>query len=221
MIAERKNVKAKLAADTGKLNPVTVINKIYEITKDKDAIITTEVGQHQMWTAQLYKFDRPRKFVTSGGLGTMGFGFPAAIGANVAMKDKVVIDIAGDGSFQMNIQELATCVDYNIPVIVAVINNGWLGMVRQWQERIFHEHYSQTKISSPDYVKVAEAYGALGFKVEKEEEIEPILKKAIEARRPVVIDFRVEPFEMVYPWVLAGEPLNKVLVSNDCPTDKN
>lgn len=214
-IAERKQVKAQLAAGTSVLNPVTVIKKIYEVTKDYDPIITTEVGQHQMWTAQLYKFHKTRRLVTSGGLGTMGFGFPAAIGANVALKDKVVIDVAGDGSFQMNIQELATCVDYNIPVIIAVINNGWLGMVRQWQERIFHEHYSQTKISSPDYVKVAEAYGALGFRVEKEEEIEPVLKKAIEARRPVVIDFRVEPFEMVYPWVLAGEPLNHVLVSND------
>lgn len=214
-IAERKKVVPTFSAKSGMLNPITVIRKIYDITKNMDAIITTEVGQHQMWTAQIYQFDAPRKFVTSGGLGTMGFGFPAAIGANVAMKDRVVIDVAGDGSFQMNIQELATCVDYNIPVIVAVINNGWLGMVRQWQERIFNEHYSQTKISSPDYVKVAEAYGALGFKVEKEEDIEPVLKKAIEARKPVVIDFRVEPFEMVYPWVLAGEPLNHVLISNE------
>lgn len=220
LIAERKNIKAKLAAETQVLNPVNVIKKIYEVTKDYDPIITTEVGQHQMWTAQIYKFQKTRRLVTSGGLGTMGFGFPAAIGASVALKDKVVIDVAGDGSFQMNIQEIATCVDYNIPVIVAIINNGWLGMVRQWQERIFDEHYSQTKISSPDYVKVAEAYGALGFRVEKAEEIEPVLKKAIEARRPVVIDFRVEPFEMVYPWVLAGEPLSNVLVSNDCPSKK-
>ena len=221
VIAERRKVSPELSAHTGMLNPVTVIHKLYDVTKDMDAIITTEVGQHQMWTAQLYKFAKPRRFVTSGGLGTMGFGFPAAMGASVAMKDKVVIDVAGDGSFQMNIQELATCVDYNIPVIVAVINNGWLGMVRQWQERIFNEHYSQTKISSPDYVKVAEAYGALGFRVEKEEDVEPVLRKAIEARRPVVIDFRVEPFEMVYPWVLAGEPLNKVLVSNDTPINKD
>ncbi|MBQ2645529.1 biosynthetic-type acetolactate synthase large subunit [bacterium] len=221
LIAERKKVEPKLSANSGMLNPINVIHKIYDITKDMDAIITTEVGQHQMWTAQLYKFDKPRKFVTSGGLGTMGFGFPAAIGAGIAMKDKVVIDIAGDGSFQMNIQELATCVDYNIPVIVAVINNGWLGMVRQWQERIFHKHYSQTKISSPDYVKVAEAYGALGFRVEKEDDIEPVLKEAISSRKPVIIDFRVEPFEMVYPWVLAGESLHNVLLSNDCPTNKN
>ncbi len=220
-VIERKKVSPPLSANTGKLNPVTVIHKIYDVTKDLDPVIVTEVGQHQMWTAQVYRFNKPRQLVTSGGLGTMGFGFPAAIGANVAMKDKVVIDVAGDGSFQMNIQELATCVEYNIPVIVAVINNGWLGMVRQWQERIFNQHYSQTKISSPDFVKVAEAYGALGFRVDKEEDVEPVLKKAIEARKPVVIDFIVEPFEMVYPWVLAGDPLSKVLVSNDCPIDKD
>ena len=150
----------------------------------------------------------------------MGFGFPAAMGASVAKKDHVVINVAGDGSIQMNIQELATCVDYNIPVIVAIINNGWLGMVRQWQERIFHKHYSQTKISPPDYVKLAEAYGALGFMVDKEEDVIPTLKKAIEARRPTLIDFRVEPFEMVYPWVLAGEPLSNVLMSNDSPVEE-
>ena len=214
-IAERKRVTPPLSAKSGKLNPVSVIQKISELTKDSDAIIATEVGQHQMWTAQLYDFKHPGQLLTSGGLGTMGFGFPAAIGASVAHKDKIVINVAGDGSIQMNIQELATCVDYNIPVIVAIINNGWLGMVRQWQERIYHEHYSQTKISSPDYVKLAEAYGATGFLVEKEEDVIPVLKKAIELRRPTLIDFRVEPFEMVYPWVLAGEPLSKVLISNE------
>jgi len=214
-IAERKKVSPSLSANSGKLNPVSVIHKISDLTKDMDAIIATEVGQHQMWTAQLYEFKHPGQLITSGGLGTMGFGFPAAIGASVAHKDKVVINVAGDGSIQMNIQELATCVDYNIPVIVAIINNGWLGMVRQWQERIYHEHYSQTKISSPDYVKLAEAYGAVGFMVDKDEDVIPVLKKAIELRRPTLIDFRVEPFEMVYPWVLAGAPLNKVLISNE------
>jgi len=218
-VAERKKVSPPLSANSGKLNPVSVIRKISDLTKDSDAIIATEVGQHQMWTAQLYDFKHPGQLITSGGLGTMGFGFPAAIGASVAHKDKIVINVAGDGSIQMNIQELATCVDYNIPVIVAIINNGWLGMVRQWQERIYHEHYSQTKISSPDYVKLAEAYGATGFLVEKEEDVIPVLKKAIELRRPTLIDFRVEPFEMVYPWVLAGEPLSKVLISNEKPIE--
>ncbi len=216
-IQEWKQKRALPAVNSQKLSPLTVIESINRITKEYDPVIATEVGQHQMWTAQLYKFNKPRKLITSGGLGTMGFGFPAAMGANVALKDKVVINIAGDGSIQMNIQELATCVEYNIPVITAIINNGYLGMVRQWQEKLFDKHYSQTKISGPDFVKVAEAYGALGFRVEKEEDIEPVLKKAIESRRPVFIDFIVEPFEMVYPWVLAGNPLNKVLLSNDCP----
>ena len=219
-IQERKKLEPPKSADTGLLNPVDVIHDINHVTRNMDAIICTEVGQHQMWTAQLYNFKRPRQLITSGGLGTMGFGFPAAMGASVAKKDHVVINVAGDGSIQMNIQELATCVDYNIPVIVAIINNGWLGMVRQWQERIFHKHYSQTKISSPDYVKLAEAYGALGFMVDKEEDVIPTLKKAIEARRPTLIDFRVEPFEMVYPWVLAGEPLSNVLMSNDSPVEE-
>ena len=219
-IQERKKLEPPKSADTGLLNPVDVIHDINHVTRNMDAIICTEVGQHQMWTAQLYNFKRPRQLITSGGLGTMGFGFPAAMGASVAKKDHVVINVAGDGSIQMNIQELATCVDYNIPVIVAIINNGWLGMVRQWQERIFHKHYSQTKISSPDYVKLAEAYGALGFMVDKEEDVIPTLKKAIEARRPTLIDFRVEPFEMVYPWVLAGEPPSNVLMSNDSPVEE-
>ncbi len=216
-IAEWKKKRALPACVSDKLNPLCVIQKIYEYTKDKDPIICTEVGQHQMWTAQLYKFEQPRRFVSSGGLGTMGFGFPAAIGSSVGQKDKIVINIAGDGSIQMNIQELATCVEYNIPVIVAVINNGYLGMVRQWQEKLFEKHYSQTKISGPDFVKVAEAYGAMGIRVTKEEEIIPALEKAIESKRPVFIDFIVEEFEMVYPWVLAGNPINKVLLSNDSP----
>lgn len=216
-IEEWKKKRALPACCSEKLSPLSVIEKIYEFTKDKDTIICTEVGQHQMWTAQLYKFEEPRRFITSGGLGTMGFGFPAAIGASVGKPEKVVINIAGDGSIQMNIQELATCVEYNIPVITAIINNGYLGMVRQWQEKLFDKHYSQTKISGPDFVKVAEAYGAMGIRVTKEEEIIPALQHAIEARRPVFIDFVVEEFEMVYPWVLAGNPINKVLLSNDSP----
>lgn len=216
-ISEWRKKLPTLQKHTDKLSAVTVIEKIYEYTKDLDPIIATEVGQHQMWTAQLFKFNQPRKFVTSGGLGTMGFGFPAAMGASVALKDKVIINIAGDGSIQMNIQELATCVEYNIPVINVIINNGYLGMVRQWQEKLFDKHYSQTKITGPDFVKVAEAYGARGFRVTKEEEIIPVLKEAIECKQPVFIDFIVDEYEMVYPWVLAGNPLNKVLLSNDCP----
>ena len=216
-INEWQNKRPSMEQNTDKLSAITVIKKIYEYTKDLDPIVTTEVGQHQMWAAQLWKCDQPRRFITSGGLGTMGFGFPAAMGASVALKDKVILNIAGDGSIQMNIQELATCVEYNLPVINIIINNGYLGMVRQWQEKLFNRHYSETKISGPDFVKVAEAYGAKGFRVTKEEEIEPVMKAAIESKQPVFIDFVVEECEMVYPWVLAGNPLNKVLLSNSCP----
>ncbi len=216
-INEWQNKRPSMEQSTDKLSAITVIKKIYEYTKDLDPIIATEVGQHQMWAAQLWKCNQPRRFITSGGLGTMGFGFPAAMGASVALKDKVILNIAGDGSIQMNIQELATCVEYNLPVINIIINNGYLGMVRQWQEKLFNKHYSETKISGPDFVKVAEAYGAKGFRVTKEEEIEPVMKAAIESKQPVFIDFVVEECEMVYPWVLAGNPLNKVLLSNSCP----
>lgn len=203
-----------------KLSSVKVLEKIYEFFKDKDPIVCTEVGQHQMWCAQLFKFNKPRRLITSGGLGTMGFGFPAAMGACVAVKGKhPVINIAGDGSIQMNIQELATCMQCDFPVINLIINNGYLGMVRQWQEKLFNKHYSETKILGPDFVKLAEAYGALGIRVEKEEEIVPALEKALEAKKPVLIDFVVENCEMVYPWVLAGQPLSKTLLSNDCPID--
>ena len=212
--AWKHNVGMKAVKD-GIMSPQDVIEAISNKTKDKDVIIATEVGQHQMWTAQLYKFSKPRQLVTSGGLGTMGFGFPAAIGAQIAAPEKLVFNIAGDGSIQMNIQELMTCVDYKIPVKIAVINNGYLGMVRQWQEKLFDKHYSQTPITSPDYVKLAEAYGVLGIRVTKEEEIEPALEKAIAYDGPVILDFVVEPFEMVYPWVLAGKPLNEVLLSNE------
>lgn len=198
-----------------KLSAITVLNTIYEYTKKDEPIVATEVGQHQMWTAQNFKFNKPRKLITSGGLGTMGFGFPAAIGAMAAIKKGYVLNIAGDGSIQMNIQELMTCVDYNFKVINCIINNGYLGMVRQWQEKIYDKHYSQTKISSPDFVKLAQSYGALGLRVEKEEEIIPALKQAIEYKGPVMIDFVCENFEMVYPWVLAGQPIDKVLLSRE------
>ncbi|MCD7879533.1 MAG: biosynthetic-type acetolactate synthase large subunit [Candidatus Gastranaerophilales bacterium] len=210
-----KSKKAIHAVENGIMSPQTVIEHIYEKTKNKNAIIATEVGQHQMWTAQLYKFNKPRQLITSGGLGTMGFGFPAAIGAQIAAPDRLVFNIAGDGSIQMNIQELMTCIDYNIPVKIAVINNGYLGMVRQWQEKLFDKHYSQTPITSPDYVKLAEAYGALGMRITEESDIDTALDKAIAYNGPVIMDFIVEPFEMVYPWVLAGKPLNEVLLSNN------
>lgn len=196
---KEKKILPKVSSD--KLHPYTVIEKVYEYTKDYNPIVTTEVGQHQMWAAQAFKFTRPGKFLTSGGLGTMGFGFPAAMGACLADKNSLVLDISGDGSIQMNIQELMTCIEYNLPVKVIIINNGYLGMVRQWQEKLYEKHYCGTQISSPDFAKVAKAYGAKGIRVEKEEEIESALKEAIEYDGPVFIDFITESFGVVYPWI--------------------
>lgn len=196
----------------GPLKPQYVVEKIYELTKGK-AIISTEVGQNQMWAAQYYKFDEPRTFLTSGGLGTMGYGFPAAIGAQAAFPDRLVIDIAGDGSIQMNIQELATAVGYRLPVKVAILNNGYLGMVRQWQQLFYRGRYSQTSLEySPDFVRVAEAYGAVGLRATKPQEVEKAIKKALNTNAPVFIDFVVEREENVYPMVPAGAPLSNMLL---------
>jgi acetolactate synthase-1/2/3 large subunit len=194
-----------------KIKPQYVIEKIYELTKG-DAIITTEVGQNQMWAAQYYQFIKPRTLLTSGGLGTMGYGFPAAIGAQAAFPNKLVIDISGDGSFQMNSQELATAVQYQLPIKVAILNNGYLGMIRQWQEFFYGKRYASSCLEgiSPDFVKLAEAYGAVGLKATKPEEVIPILKKAFSISKPVIIDFEVDPEENVYPMVPAGEPLNQM-----------
>ncbi len=190
--------------------PQYVIEQIDELTKG-EAIITTEVGQNQMWAAQWYKYNHPRTFISSGGLGTMGFGFPAAMGAKVGCPDKIVFDIAGDGSIQMNIQELATCVCNKINVKVAILNNGYLGMVRQWQELFYKKRYSHTCITSPDFVKLAESYGALGIRVTKKDEVRPAIEKAIATDNVVFIDFHVEPEENVFPMVPAGEAINQMI----------
>ncbi|MDH3259011.1 MAG: biosynthetic-type acetolactate synthase large subunit [Deltaproteobacteria bacterium] len=195
-----------------KIKPQYVVEVIYEKTKG-NAVISTEVGQNQMWAAQFYKFEKPRSFLTSGGLGTMGYGFPAAIGAQVAHPDKLVIDIAGDGSIQMNIQELATAVQYRLPVKIAVLNNGSLGMVRQWQELFFEGKYSHTCLPSyPNFVKIAEAYGALGLRATNPSQVEEVVEKAIKHPGPVLMDFVVDPQEMVYPMVPAGAPISKMLL---------
>ena len=192
------------------IKPQYIIEQINEACPD--AIIVTEVGQHQMWAAQYFKYKEPRTFITSGGLGTMGYGFPAAIGAKLGRPDKVVFDISGDGSFQMNSQEMATIVQNDIPIIIALFNNGYLGMVRQWQALFFEHRYSHTTIEdSVDFVKLAEAYGALGIRVEKPSEVRPAIEKAIEANRPVIIDFIIEREENVSPMVPAGAAINEIL----------
>jgi acetolactate synthase-1/2/3 large subunit len=197
----------------GGIKPEYVIEQIYEITKG-DAIITTEVGQHQMWASMYYKFTKPRTFITSGGLGTMGYGLPAAIGAQIACPDKVVFDIAGDGSIQMNIQELTTAVNNKLPIKIAVINNSYLGMVRQWQELLYGKRYSQVDLEkNPDLVKIAEAYGAAGIRVTRPEEIRPAIEESLRIKdRPTLIDFAVAREENVMPFVPPGQALNEMLV---------
>ncbi len=196
--------------------PQFVVEKIHEVFPD--AIVTTEVGQNQMWTAQYFKVKHPRQFITSGGLGTMGFGFPAAMGAKVACMDKEVIDIAGDGSFLMNIQELATCVHYNIPVKVFILNNGYLGMVRQWQELFYRERYSATCIGCEkvSFEKIAEGFGAVGITVEKPSDVLDALKQAKEINdAPVVVDFRVDYQAKVLPMVPPGKSLKDIIDEED------
>lgn len=195
----------------GGLKPQFIVREIYKLTKG-GAVICTEVGQNQMWAAQFYCYTRPRSFISSGGLGTMGYGFPSSIGAQVGRPDDTVFDIAGDGSFQMNIQELATASKYRIPVKVAILNNGYLGMVRQWQQLFYKSRYSQVDISEvPDFVNVAEAYGVRGIRVEKKEKVRAALKEALSTKGPVVIDFRIDREENVYPMVPAGAALHEMI----------
>ncbi|MGD0153590.1 MAG: biosynthetic-type acetolactate synthase large subunit [Thermacetogeniaceae bacterium] len=200
------------AWDNDVIKPQYIIEQIWDLTGGQ-GIVTTEVGQHQMWAAQYYKALSPRSFISSGGLGTMGFGLPAAIGAQAGCPDQVVFDISGDGSLQMNSQELATAVQYKLPIKVAIINNGYLGMVRQWQELMWNHRYSQTDINvgTPDFVKLAEAYGAVGLRATRPEEVRPVLEQAIATPKTVVIDFVVAREENVFPFVPPGAPLTKMI----------
>ncbi len=192
------------------IKPQYVVESIYELYPD--AIIVTEVGQNQMWAEQYFKYTKPRTFISSGGLGTMGYGFPAAIGAKIGLPDATVIDIAGDGSFQMNSQEIATAVQNEIPVVVAILNNGYLGMVHQWQELFFEKRYSSTVIEeSVDFVKLAEAYNAVGLRAVKPEDVKPILKEAVESGKPTIIDFIIDKTENVFPMVPAGAAINEII----------
>jgi acetolactate synthase-1/2/3 large subunit len=211
-IEEWKATKPLAYVQKDRIKPQFVVEKLYELTKGK-AIVTTEVGQNQMWAAQYYHFDRPNCFITSGGLGCMGFGLPAAMGAQAAFPDRLVVDIAGDGSIQMNIQEMATVMQHNLPVKIIILNNRYLGMVRQWQEIFYEKCYACTGMEhAPDFVKLAEAYGAVGLRAEKPEEVEPILKKGLAIPKPVIFDFVVEEEESVYPMVPAGAPLTEMLL---------
>ena len=194
------------------IKPQYVIEKLYELTRG-EAIITTEVGQNQMWAAQYYHFDRPNHFITSGGLGVMGFGLPAAIGAKAARPDKIVVDIAGDGSIQMNIQELMTAVESNIDVKIVILNNRYLGMVRQWQEFFYEKVYSSTNMeNAPDFVKLAEAYGATGLRCTTPDQVSAVLAQGLNTKGTVVMDFTVDREESVYPMVPSGGSITEMLL---------
>jgi len=199
-------------SENGRIKPQFVVEKIYEITKG-EAIIATEVGQNQMWAAQFYRFRTPNSFLSSGGLGTMGYGFPAAMGAQKAFPEKLVINIAGDGSIQMCIQEMATVVCNNLPVKIVILNNGYLGMVRQWQELFYKKNYCQTCMDAqPDFVRLAEAYGAEGYRITETKDVEPVLREAFASDKPAIVDVRVEKEENVYPMVPAGASLTEMLL---------
>jgi len=195
------------------IKPQYVVEMLYKLCKDKDPIISTEVGQNQMWAAQYYHYSKPRTLLTSGGLGTMGYGMPAAIGAQAAFPNRLVIDIAGDGSIQMCIQELTTAVENNLPVKVAILNNQYLGMVRQWQQLFYEKQYCATCLKmAPDFVKLAEAYGAVGLRATKPNEVEKVIKEALATPKPVLMDFVVNPEECVYPMVPAGAATTEMIL---------
>ena len=200
---------------TKNIKPQYVVEKLHQLTGGR-AIIATEVGQNQMWAAQFYRFDEPNALLTSGGLGTMGYGLPAAIGAQVACPDRLVVDVAGDGSIQMNIQELGTIAHYGLPVKIVILNNLYLGMIRQWQELFYGRRYSQSDMAhkAPDFVKLAEAYGIKGLRATKPVEVKRVLKEGLETPGPVVMDIHVEPEENVFPMVTPGTPLTQMNFGN-------
>jgi acetolactate synthase-1/2/3 large subunit len=212
-VEEWKNKYPLSYKKTNEIKPEYVVEQIYEATKG-EAIIATEVGQNQMWASQYYKFTKPRTMISSGGLGTMGYGMPAAIGAQIGCPDKIVFDVAGDGSIQMNIQELTTAVNNKLPIKIAVLDNAYLGMVRQWQELLHGKRYSSVDLeANPDLVKIAEAYGAKGIRVTKIEEVRPAIEESLAVKdRPTLIDFKVAREENVYPFVPAGQAINEMLV---------
>ena len=196
--------------DSKAIKPQNVVEEFYLQTKGK-AIIVTEVGQNQMWAAQFYRIDEPRNFLSSGGLGTMGYGFPAAIGAKVGNPDRIVLNVAGDGSIQMNIQELATVSTYDIGVKNIILNNSYLGMVRQWQELFYKRRYSGTPLKNPDFVKIASGYGVKGIKVTKSSDVKKAVKEILSHKGPVIADFVIEEEENVFPMVPAGEAINRMI----------
>ena len=221
-IEEWKKIDCLKFEQTGNvIKPQHAIKRLYELTKDKDTIITTEVGQHQMWAAQYYKFEEPNKWLTSGGLGTMGYGFPAAIGAQVANPNALVIDIAGDASILMNIQEMSTAVQHRLPVKIFILNNEYMGMVRQWQELLHGGRYSESYTDSlPDFVKLAESYKAKGLRAEKISDLDDVIIEMIESDKTVIADIWVDKEENCFPMIQSGSAHNEMLLNKSQKQDK-
>lgn len=200
------------------IKPQHAVQRLYELTKNQDTFITTEVGQHQMWAAQHYKFNKPNRWMTSGGLGTMGYGLPAAVGVQIAHPDKLVIDIAGEASVLMTMQEMSTAVQYNLPIKIFVLNNQYMGMVRQWQELLHEKNYSESYSEAlPDFVKLAEAYGCKGIKADNPQELDTKIKEMLDHNGPVIFDCQVDPNENCFPMIPSGKPHNQMILG---PNDK-
>jgi len=200
------------------IKPQHAVKRLYELTKNQDTFITTEVGQHQMWAAQHYKFNKPNRWMTSGGLGTMGYGLPAAVGVQIAHPDKLVIDIAGEASILMTMQEMSTAVQYNLPIKIFILNNQYMGMVRQWQELLHEKNYSESYSEAlPDFVKLAEAYGCKGIKVDNPSELDSKIKEMVDHDGPVIFDCHVDPSENCFPMIPSGKPHNQMILG---PNDK-
>jgi len=202
------------------IKPQHAVQRLYELTKNQDTFITTEVGQHQMWAAQHYKFNKPNRWMTSGGLGTMGYGLPAAIGVQVAHPKKLVVDIAGEASILMNMQEISTAVQYRLPVKIFILNNEYMGMVRQWQELLHDKNYSESYTEAlPDFVKLAEAYGAVGIRAKTPGELDEKIKEMINSDQPVIFDCLVDKQENCYPMIPSGKPHNQMLLGPEDEKD--
>jgi acetolactate synthase-1/2/3 large subunit len=197
------------------IKPQYAVERLYELTRGRDTYITTEVGQHQMWAAQLFKFDKPHHWMTSGGLGTMGYGLPAAIGVQAAYPDALVIDIAGEASVQMTMQEMSTAMQYDLPVKIFILNNRYMGMVRQWQELLHGGRYSHSYSEAlPDFVKLAEAYGGMGLRAQTPDELDAKIMAMIDSPKPVLFDCRVDPTENCYPMIPSGKAHNEMILSD-------
>ena len=200
------------------IKPQYAIERLYELTKDKDTFITTEVGQHQMWAAQHYKFNKPNRWMTSGGLGTMGYGLPAAVGVQIAHPQKLVIDIAGEASVLMTMQEMSTAVQYSLPIKIFILNNEYMGMVRQWQELLHDKNYSESYTAAlPDFVQMAEAYGCVGIRAKTPEELDDKIIEMLNTDRPVIFDCLVDKQENCFPMIPSGKPHNQMILG---PKDK-